>query len=346
MAEQEYPDHQQLFEQFLKSNNLKLDDLTALKGDASRRKFYRTDKGKSSRIVIDADPALGEKPEEYAAITHLLRANSLSAPEIFAQDIINGFFIVDDFGDDLFTHLIQQDQMLEKDLYIKALNALIEVQNIKMESLVSFEGGMCRLRDYDVNLLISEVKIFSDWYFPYITNRPMPVSSKSELEAIMRGLLLPVVHQSQILVLRDFHADNLMNLSHQSNIKSVGMLDFQDAVIGNVAYDVVSLLQDARRTVTPEFEAEMLDYYVKQAKIQDTQAFMRDYYILGAQRNIKILGIFMRLWQRDNKDQYIAHINRVWTYLEADLAQPVLSPLQSWFDRWLPKSLRADISIA
>ena len=153
---------------------------------------------------------------------------------------------------------------------------------------------------------------------------------------------MPVINQSSGLVLRDYHAENLMLLDNRTGIAKVGLLDYQDAVIGSHAYDVVSLLQDARRDVSVEFATKMLDYYITQANITDIDAFMRDYYILGCQRNIKILGIFTRLWLRDRKAHYLPHIDRVWGYLNHDLSQPQLKPLKDWFDRWLPENLRSN----
>ena len=335
-------DRKTVFGQFLKTHGYHINDIQALKGDASRRCFYRHYKNNKSVIIIDADPSLGEEPNAYAAVTYMLQKNKFSVPEIYASDIQNGFFIIEDFGDNLYAHIITKDASKADNLYKNALDVLVAVQKINIDPILSYGSGTYKLQNYDINRFISEVKIFTDWYFPEITKRPTPTSAKDELNTIMRGLLLPVVTQSSGLVLRDYHAENLMFLETRNTIQAVGLLDYQDAVIGNHAYDVVSLLQDARRDITPDFEAKMLDYFLTKAHIIDKQAFMRDYYILGTQRNIKILGIFTRLWLRDRKEQYLPHMKRVWRYLERDLAQPQLKPLKGWFDRWLPHSLRSE----
>jgi N-acetylmuramate 1-kinase len=327
-------------EAFLKKNNYAISDMVALKGDASRRIFYRHKKNDKSVIIIDADPNVGEEPSAYAAVTYLLQKHHFSVPHIHGSDVQNGFFIVEDFGDNLYAQIINQNKNTADALYENALDLLVHLQTIKIDPVLSYGDGTYKLQDYDINRYIAEVKIFTDWYFPEITKRPTPAIAKDELNTIMRGLLMPVINQSSGLVLRDYHAENLMLLDNRTGIAKVGLLDYQDAVIGSHAYDVVSLLQDARRDVTPEFETKMLNYYIKQAKITDTDAFMRDYYILGAQRNIKILGIFTRLWLRDRKTHYLPHIDRVWGYLNHDLAQPQLKPLMDWFDRWLPENLR------
>jgi aminoglycoside/choline kinase family phosphotransferase len=335
-----------VFDAFLKQNNYAINDIQPLRGDASRRRFFRHSKNDKSVIIIDADPNLGEEPSAYAAVTYLLEKHKFSVPKIHASDIDNGFFIVEDFGDNLYSHIINKNSDSAETLYKNALDALIELQKIKIDSVLSYGEGTYKLHDYDINRYISEVKIFTDWYFPEVTKRPTPAIAKDELNTIMRGLLMPVITQSSGLVLRDYHAENLMLLDNRTGIAKVGMLDYQDAVIGSHAYDVVSLLQDARRDITPDFEQKMLDYYLNKSQKSDTHSFMRDYYILGSQRNIKILGIFTRLWLRDRKTQYLPHIDRVWQYLDIDLEQPQLKPLKDWFFRWLPHSLRQDKFIA
>jgi N-acetylmuramate 1-kinase len=339
-------DHQTLFERFLKTHGYNINEITALKGDASRRCFYRHIKNNKSVIIIDANPNLGEDPNAYAAVTYLLEKHHFSVPAILASDINNCFFIFEDFGDDLFARVLKDDAKKAESLYKNALDLLVTLQKTTIDPVLSYGDGTYKLQNYDINRFISEVKIFTDWYFPEITKRPTPASAKDELNTIMRGLLLPVVNQSSGLVLRDYHAENLMVLPNKNGIQAVGLLDYQDAVIGNHAYDVVSLLQDARRDISPDFEKNMRDYFITQSKITDSEAFLRDYYILGAQRNIKILGIFTRLWLRDRKDHYLPHIKRVWEYLERDLAEPQLQPLKNWFDRWLPANLRLNMLAA
>ena len=307
----------------------------ALKGDASRRKFYRLSKGDKSVILIDANPLSGEEPAAYAAVTSYLKKNNVNVPEIFEQNVTQGFFIIEDFGDDLMNNVVRSEPAREETLYKEALEALSYIQSLPVQDVISADDFTYRIREYDVNRLISEARLFTDWYVPELTKRPISYAARDEFIAILRGVLLPVVHTQNVTVLRDYHADNLMVSGDK-----LGIIDFQDAVLGNAAYDVVSLLQDARRKVSPDFEAKMLDYYCDHAKISNKDDFMRDYHILGAQRNIKILGIFVRLFVRDKKKNYLEFLPDVWAYLEKDLEHPALSPLKSWFDRWLPVPLR------
>ena len=312
-----------------------------LKGDASRRQFYRLTKEDKTVIFIDANPLKGEEPEAYAAVTDYLRRHQINVPEIYAQNIMQGFFIVEDFGNDLVNNIVAADAALQDDLYKKAIDVLVDIQSIPLQEVISSDDFTYRLREYDVNRLISEARLFTDWYVPELTKRPISYAARDEFISILRGLLLPVVNEDNVTVLRDYHADNMMVVSEK-----IGLLDFQDAVLGNKAYDVVSLLQDARRLIADDFEKKMIEYYCEKAKITDKDAFMRNYLILGAQRNIKILGIFVRLFVQDKKKQYLEFLPDVWSYLEKDLQHPVLSPLKSWFDRWLPLPLRHEALVA
>lgn len=322
-------------EKFLKEAGYLSYTKEALKGDASRRKFYRLTKADKSVILIDASPLSGEEPEAYAAVTSYLKKNNVNVPEIYAQNIAQGFFIIQDFGDDLVNNIVRSDSSRQEGLYKEAIDILSYIQSIPVQEVVSSDDFTYRIREYDVNRLISEARLFTDWYVPELTKRPISYAARDEFIAILRGLLLPVVYGQKVTVLRDYHADNLMVSGDK-----IGLIDFQDAVLGNCTYDVVSLLQDARRKISKDFETKMLDYYCEKAKNTNKEDFLRDYAILGAQRNIKILGIFVRLFVRDKKKDYLEFLPDVWAYLEKDLEHPSLAPLKSWFDRWLPLPLR------
>src|SRR5687767_2955516 len=168
----------------------------------------------------------------------------------------------------------------------------------------------------------------------------MEVDSDSYFDAWRRAWRDPlrIVAENPVMVLRDYHADNLMVLPGGAGL---GLLDFQDALAGHAAYDLVSLLQDARRDVAPELEAAMIERYCAAANVADRGLFRAHYEILGAQRNTKILGIFTRLWKRDGKDHYLPLQPRVWTYLERNLRHPALAPVRAWFDAGVPLGKRA-----
>jgi hypothetical protein len=185
--------------------------------------------------------------------------------------------------------------------------------------------------------MVREVALFTEYYAPALG---IGVDEQGFFQAwrMVWGDILKIVEKNPVLVVRDYHADNLMVLPDRSDL---GLLDFQDALAGHPAYDLVSLLQDARRDVSPALEADMLDRYAAAAEVEDPAAFRAQYEILGAQRNSKILGIFTRLWKRDGKPHYLPLQPRVWGYLERNLEHPALGPVRAWFDANVPVDKRA-----
>ena len=189
--------------------------------------------------------------------------------------------------------------------------------------------------DYSLSEYLREAKLFIDWY---CTAQNLYVDAAGFTNAWERALadLLPR-QRPGVTVLRDYHAENIMLIG---SLEKQGLLDFQDALVGHPAYDLVSLLQDARRDVSAELEAQMFDRYVQKTGV-NVDRFLADYARLGAQRNAKIVGIFVRLWRRDGKPRYLDLIPRVWALLERDLAHPALAPVAAWFDANIPAELRA-----
>jgi N-acetylmuramate 1-kinase len=172
--------------------------------------------------------------------------------------------------------------------------------------------------------------LLSDWYMPAMQLEV----DQNAFDAVWSEALAPVADCHRVTVLRDYHAENIMLLEDGGQ----GLIDFQDALIGHPAYDLVSLLQDARRQVSPELEAEMLQYYQQAAQPDDN--FDLCYALLGAQRNTKIIGIFTRLWKRDGKERYLSFLPRMWGMLERDLEHPGLAPLKTWFDQNISPEVR------
>jgi aminoglycoside/choline kinase family phosphotransferase len=181
---------------------------------------------------------------------------------------------------------------------------------------------------------LREAKLLADWYFPAQNLQVDSVGYAEAWEQVLKPLLPR--QRPGVTVLRDYHAENIMLLGE---LHKQGLLDFQDALVGHRAYDLVSLLQDARRDVSPELEAEMFDHYL-QATGLAADDFLADYARLGAQRNAKIVGIFVRLWKRDGKPRYLDMIPRVWALMERDLMHPALDPVARWFDANIPAELR------
>ena len=297
-----------------------------LAGDASFRRYWRLARNGSSAVLMDAPP-----PQEdigpYVAVAALLRELGLSAPEVLAEDSDEGFLLLEDFGDDTYTRLLARGAD-EPALYTLAVDTLIALQR------AAGPRGTPEIPPYDMERLLGEAALLVDWY------RPLDRGLREEYLALWREVLPDAMVSRPTLVLRDYHVDNLMLLPDRPGIKGCGLLDFQDAVTGPPSYDLVSLLEDARRDVPAVLCQAMTERYLAAFPELDRHAFLRSAAILAAQRNCKILGIFTRLWKRDGKRQYLAHIPRVWQLLEADLRHPTLTPIAGWLDRHLPRKTR------
>jgi len=281
---------------------------------------------------MDAPP-----PQEdvipYIAVSALLRELGFSAPEVFAEDRTSGFLLIEDFGDDTYTRLLDGGAD-ETALYALAVDTLVELQRAVERR------GAPGLPRYDLSRLLAEAALLVDWYAPAVLGAPLSDALREEYLAIWRAVLPQAALPGDTLVLRDYHVDNLMLVRDRSGVRGCGLLDFQDAVWGSPSYDLVSLLEDARRDVPADLRRTMTERYLAAFPAFDRSAFLRSAAILAAQRNCKILGIFMRLWKRDGKPGYLAHIPRVWRLLEQDLGHPALAPIALWLDRHLPRETR------
>jgi aminoglycoside/choline kinase family phosphotransferase len=297
-----------------------------LAGDASFRRYYRLRRDQSSVVLMDAPPPQ-EDINPYVTVAALLFDLGFSAPEVFADDRDEGFLLIEDFGDDTYTRLLANGAD-EAALYELAVDTLVALQRAVAPH------GAPDLSPYDIERLLGEAALLVDWY------RPLNDELRDEYLALWRTALPDAVVSPPTLVLRDYHVDNLMLLPDRPGIKGCGLLDFQDAVTGPPSYDLVSLLEDARRDVPAPLRQAMTERYLAAFPDLDRSAFLRSAAILSAQRNCKILGIFTRLWKRDGKRQYLAHIPRVWRLLEADLRHPALGPVAHWLDRHLPPETR------
>ncbi len=305
-----------------------------LAGDASFRSYYRLRRGLESVVVMDAPPPQ-EDVGSYVAVAAILRALGLSAPVVLAEDRAQGFLLIEDFGDDTYTRLLQRGAD-EWALYALAVDVLAAVQQASAAA-----AGVTGLPPYDDARLLAEAVLLVDWYFPAALGKPPTASMREEYLALWRAVL-PLAREPfrPTLILRDFHIDNLMLLPDRAGVRRCGLLDFQDAVVGPPAYDLVSLLEDARRDVPGALRREMTERYLAAFPALDRADFQRSAAILAAQRNCKILGIFTRLWKRDGKPAYLRHIPRLWRLVEHDLRHPALCGVAHWLDRHLPPAAR------
>jgi aminoglycoside/choline kinase family phosphotransferase len=337
-----------------------------LPGDASTRHYIRLHLGTRTAMLMDqpqnAEAPLAApdaSPEErrtlgynalarlagadctrFVAAARYLREQGLAAPEIYAADTANGFLLLEDLGDDLYTDVIGKGGN-ERALYQAAIDALVQLHAQGAPSVLTAGKPLFA---YDETAQLAEIDLLTEWFLPATLGRPADFSELEEHRSLWRSALGQLNRDAAVFVHRDYHAQNLLWREDHSGLARVGMIDFQDALAGSPAYDLVSLLEDARRDVKPELAEAMMQLYLAQSCAngapQDTERFHADAAILAAQRNAKIIGIFARLARRDGKPRYLAHLPRVWRYMEGDLSHPVLAPLKTWYDRILPREIR------
>lgn len=316
------PDRNSLIEAFLSGCELGHYQRQALAADASFRRYERITAHNRTYILMDAPPE-HEDVRPFCLITDKLRALSLHAPAIFYRDEQHGFLLIEDLGTDSFTHHLHRHPEDEASLYRVATDALIHLHHA-LEDISDIPA-------YDAQAYREELHLFAEWFLPAEKLNEQGDAFMSIWSDLLRTNTL----KQNALVLRDYHADNLMWLPDASGLQRLGLLDYQDALLGDCAYDLVSLLKDARRDIAPNVAGEMIDYYIEQTN-QDADAFKARYAILGAQRNCKIIGIFHRLHRRDNKPHYLDYLPRVWAHLANDLRHPALADLKGWLLDTLP----------
>lgn len=307
--------NEQQARKFLERNSITDYKIVKVAGDASFRSYYRILSSEQQWILMFAPPQF-EDIKPFVKVDKFLVEQKFSAPKIFDLDEIEGFILLEDFGDDTYTKVLareSQDNLknLELSLYQKACGCLSELHQIKpLKDLPSYNNA----------LLFYEVMLLIDWYLP-LQKKEITLQEKAHFKSLWFELFDQLSKENQVTVLRDYHADNLMILPEREGYKQVGLLDFQDAVIGSKAYDLVSLLEDARRDLCEENRQKLFDYYLEKSGC-DKESFTRDYEILSLQRNIKIVGIFSRLSLRDGKHHYLNLLPRVLNFVRLRLNSP------------------------
>ena len=298
--------------------------IVPLAGDASFRRYFRVVDGGRRAVLMDAPPP-HEDPRPFIAIAEHLLADGFAAPRILARDLEEGLVLIEDFGDLRVKEHLDDQPDAELAVYGRAIDLLTDLHRLPAAPVPPYDRAVYQ----------REVDLLTQWYCPAIG---LTVDQDAYVAAW--DAVLPIVEQSAsptVTVLRDYHAENIM-LIDRATSHGLGLLDFQDALAGHPAYDLVSLLQDARRDVPPQIEAAMLARY--KAIAAPPPDFDAAYAVLGAQRNAKIIGIFTRLWQRDGKPRYLSFLPRMWDLLERDLAHPALEPVAQWFAANIPADQR------
>lgn len=314
---------------FLANNGWGGAAIVPLAGDASFRRYFRVSDGDRTAVLMDAPPA-SEDSRPFLAIGHHLDALGFSAPRPLGIDLEAGLILLEDFGDARVTPVLAAAPEREAAIYAQAIDLLAALQRHPAPAVAPYaEAEMLR-----------EVRLLPEWYLPAVGLVEAP--GYDAAWAAAWPAVVAATAAAPVLTLRDYHADNLMLLD-RPGVRGLGLLDFQDALAGHPAYDLVSLLQDARREVSPALERAMLDRYIAARDIGDPAAFRAAYEVLGAQRNAKIIGIFTRLRDRDGRTGYVERLPRMWRLLEGNLAHPALGPVRDWFDANVPAAARAAV---
>ncbi len=330
--------------------------LRPLAGDASTRSYMRAEQNGRNAVLMIAPTGAETAPcpvdandEErrtlgynamarlagpnlhaFIAISKTVRDIGLSAPEVFAADAALGLALIEDLGDNLYTSAVAAVD--EATLYTNAIDALLK---LRKASPPPPTGNGYIMLSYDALALSAETQLLTEWYWPLKKNSIAPDDLQAEYLDLFQTLIgrLSAPHA---IVLRDYHAENLLWLPNRDGAARTGIIDFQDGLYGHGAYDLVSLLEDARRDVSPDLAAAMIERYCDDAAGLDRKAFMSDYAILAAQRNAKILGIFARLTKRDKKMRYLDFLPRVEAHFRRDIAREELAPLRAFFAKHFP----------
>jgi aminoglycoside/choline kinase family phosphotransferase len=339
--------------------------VTPLPGDASTRRYFRLADGSRQAMLMD-QPQGAETPTappgasaevrralgynavarlagadvgRFAEVARFLNSHGLSAPEIHAADPARGFLVMEDLGDALFVDAVAAGGD-ESTLYNNAVEVLAKLHAQAAPAAM----GDKPLYVYDDVALLAETELLTEWYLPRALGRAATAEEIAEYRALWQAALKNIAAAPPIFVHRDYHAQNLLWLPARTGAARTGLIDFQDAVAGSKAYDLVSLLEDARRDVDPTVAKAALCHYLDTMRAQgtplDEAAFAAEMATLAAQRNNKIVGIFARLAARDGKPRYLELLPRVWGHLTKDLSHPSLAPLRAWYDRTIPPDTR------
>lgn len=325
-----------LLNNFIQQQGL-IGELSPFAKDMSNRQYYRLQMGTQSFVVMDAP--FPEKPTQFVLMADYLTKQGVRAPKILGFDEENGFVLLEDFGDKTFTRVIEAatekseaiKETIEKRLYHTATQILQSLKDCPRPMVIE---------EYTTAKLLAEVEVFIDWYWPYAKGVQAPAIAKKPFMELWEDLFNALPRTPRTVVLRDFHVDNLMIIEKPLSIKTCGVLDFQDAVWGSVVYDFVSLLEDARRDVSPDVVHQCSQQFLASYPKEQHEALEITAKVLGAGRHVKVIGVFTRYAIRQNNDSKCVHLPRLWRYLEQHFKDPLFAPIARWFAEYFPLSVQ------
>ena len=286
---------------------MNLSKLKSLSGDASFRKFYRY----NNIIIIESKKETKKNLLIYDAINKILNKNKIKAPKLISQNYKSKNISVEDFGNDTVYRKIKKNNKKKLIYYKKIIKLLNSLQKIKTKKIKTFLGSIYEVPKYSKKILLNEARLFLDWYVPKKIKKQHQTLLKKKLILVLKSLINKIKFSNKTFVHRDFHVSNLMIKN-----KKLCLIDNQDALIGNIAYDLASLIDDVRLKTSKKFKQEIFEEYIKTNKKMNINNFKNDFEILSVLRNLKIIGIFTRLSIRDNKDNYLKLIPYAWKLIE------------------------------
>lgn len=340
--------------------------VTPLAGDASTRRYFRIARNGRKAMLMDQPPhaetpiappdatpeqrhklgyiavarLAGADVGRFVAVANYLHSHGLTAPEIYAADIPNGFALIEDLGDDLFDSVLLNGGD-ERELYLTAADVLAKLHENEAPRMLD---ATTPLLSYDETAQLGEIDLMTEWFMPMALGRAATDDEVREHRALWKAALDTTRTHPPVLIHRDYHAQNLLWLPQKKDHARVGILDFQDAVSGSRAQDLMHLVQDARRDVSPDVADATIARYLQASRARgmalDPKQFGAEMAIISGQRLARIVGVFGRLYKRDNKPRYLDYLPRVWGHLNKDLSHPALGDLKKWYDRVIPMEKR------
>ena len=355
-------DRESLISGFLKNAGWDKALRVSIQGDASTRSYERLAKNGQMAVLMNAPKSeelpgepegasvaarrqlgynalarlAGPNMESFACLANELGQRGFSAPRIFAADLENGLLLLEDFGEPVFAKIIAKNASLETPLYDGAVDRLAAIYRSTFPQAMTFKEASWRVRDYDTAALLAETDLCLDWYAKDF-GREVVGESREEFYALYAESFKYLAAHPPGLGLRDFHAENLFWLPERSGVGSVGLIDFQDALFVHPAYDLMSLITDIRRDVSPGLKDHLIKRFCEKAGLKDDIDFRAAYSVLSVQRGTKLLGFPVRADLKFGKPQYRALLPRVKRHLKEDLAHPAVAPIKAWFDQNLPE---------
>ena len=315
--------------------------LKKITSDASFREFFRLYKGKKTSIIVTAKKEKFKNLIAYSAVNKFLKKNGIHAPKLISQHFKEGIMEIEDFGDKTLLYNFKKSKN-KLSLYKKCVDVILKIQKIKPVKKIKFgPNKFLNLKSYNMTSLHRESNLFLNWYLPGVIGKKKSIKYKKIIKGELDKIYKKIFYKNKFLVHRDFHVSNIIQ-----NKKKLGVIDTQDVILGNPMYDLASLLDDVRVKVPAKIKNKIFEYYLNKCSVKKKQISLlkNDFHILSIQRNLKILGIFYRLFKRDNKSQYLKYLPYTWSLIELRMKNRIFENLEIFLKKAINTKTRKKIS--